>query len=373
MRSRTTGALLLGASALLAWPAASSASTGTASFLTGLGSPKRLASTVPANGDLNPYGVAEVTESTGRLVAGDVLVTNFNSKSNVQGTGSTIVEITPSGHSSLFANLAGSAASRGGVGLTTALGILPGGWVVAGNLPTGAGGNLPKGDPVGSLIVLNSSGGVAETIANEDIAGPWDLTLVSTKSSASVFISNALGGNTSTAKGLPVAGNCTIVRLDLALSPTAAPKLTSTTVIGSGYPWHADKAALVLAPTGLALAHNGTLFVDDTLTNSVSAIPRAQTRLSAAPFSSGRISSGGALDAPLGMAIAPNGDLIVVNGNNGNAVELTEDGRQLGAKPLVRNGSGDLFGLAVPRGGHGLVFADDGDNTIDEVTASGQG
>ena len=60
-------------------------------------------STVPGNGDVNPYGVAVVPRSVGRLVKGDVLVSNFNGKSNLQGTGTTIVQISPSGARSLFA------------------------------------------------------------------------------------------------------------------------------------------------------------------------------------------------------------------------------------------------------------------------------
>jgi hypothetical protein len=35
---------------------------------------------------VNPYGVAVVPASTGRLVAGDVLVSNFNNHRNLQGT-----------------------------------------------------------------------------------------------------------------------------------------------------------------------------------------------------------------------------------------------------------------------------------------------
>ena len=74
---------------------------------------------------------------------------------------------------------------------------------------------------------------------------------------------------------------CTIVRLDLALSATAPPVLTSSTVIGTHFPWRANKTALVLAPTGLALGRSGTLYVDDTQTSFISAIPQARTRTSA--------------------------------------------------------------------------------------------
>ena len=48
------------------------------SFIGRLGSTTAIASTVPANGDVNPYGVAVVQHSQGKLRSGDVLVSNFN-------------------------------------------------------------------------------------------------------------------------------------------------------------------------------------------------------------------------------------------------------------------------------------------------------
>ncbi len=337
-------------------------------FLGQLRSASQVASTVPADGDVNPYGVAVVPASSGHLTAGDILVSNFNDKANVQGTGTTIVQVTPAGHARLFANISKLPAGQscpGGVGLTTALGILPGGWVVVGSLPTAAGGALPSLDPAGCLIVLNDQGSPVETITGKDIVGPWDLAVNSSATSAQLFVSNALGGNTATSHGVPVTGNCTVVRLDLSLSATAPPVLTSSTVIGSGYPWRANKAALVLAPTGLALGHNGTLYVADTLTNAISAIPQALTRTSPIAATAGTLSAGGALDAPLGMTLAPNGDLVVVNGNNGNAVEVTPAGRQLATKTLVKNGAGDLFGIVTTQAGDGMIVVNDGANAVD--------
>ncbi len=61
-------------------------------FLAGLSHITTVASTVPANGDVNPYGVAIVPVTMGALVKGSVLVSNFNNSSNLQGTGSTIVD-----------------------------------------------------------------------------------------------------------------------------------------------------------------------------------------------------------------------------------------------------------------------------------------
>ena len=342
-----------------------------ASFLNQLHAGVQVASTVPANGDVNPYGVAVVPASGGLLTAGDILVSNFNDKANVQGTGTTLVEVSPAGHVTLFANISKLPAGQacpGGIGLTTALGILPGGWVVVGSLPTTAGGALPALNPAGCLIVLNDQGTVVETITNNDIVGPWDLAVKSDASTAELFVSNALGGNITTHDGVPVTGNCTVVRLDLALSAASPPRLTGTAVIGTDFPWAANKAALVLAPTGLALASNGTLYVDDTLTNSVSAIPQALTRSSAITAKAGTLSSGGALNAPLGMTLAPNGDLLVVNGNNGNAVEITPAGRQLATKLLIKNGAGDLFGIITTLQGDGLLVVNDGTNALDEFS-----
>ena len=55
-------------------------------------SSQRVVSTVPANGDVNPYGVAFVPNgfpTGGPLEPGDVLVSNFNNSANLQGTGTT--------------------------------------------------------------------------------------------------------------------------------------------------------------------------------------------------------------------------------------------------------------------------------------------
>ena len=159
-------------------PATSSAKPAAAPvtpFLGQLGGGSKIASTVPAKGDVDPYGLAVVPATAGRLTAGDILVSNFNDKANVQGTGTTIVQVSPAGQTTLFADLArlpAGLACPGGVGLTTALGILPGGWVVVGSLPTTKSGALPGLDPARCLIVLNDQGAVAETITNKNIVGP---------------------------------------------------------------------------------------------------------------------------------------------------------------------------------------------------------
>ena len=89
--------------ALTATVAAGSART---SFLAPLRKVSTIASTVPTSGDVNPYGIALVQTSVGNLKSGDLLVSNFNDKANDQGTGTTIVQISPTGERSLFATVA---------------------------------------------------------------------------------------------------------------------------------------------------------------------------------------------------------------------------------------------------------------------------
>ena len=91
---------------------AAGAST-TSSFVGGFRTITTVASTVPKNGDVNPYGVAVVTRSKDRLHRGDVLVSNFNDKANAQGTGTTIVEVAPNHSVRVFAQINAGAPARG--------------------------------------------------------------------------------------------------------------------------------------------------------------------------------------------------------------------------------------------------------------------
>jgi hypothetical protein len=121
-----------------------------------------VASTVP--GDVNPYGVVVEPQTQGMLTAGHILVSNFNDAANAQGTGTTIVDIAPNGTQQLFAQIDPDhphGSCPGGVGLTTALSILPGGWVVVASLPTTDGTAATAS--AGCLIVLDSNGHVVET------------------------------------------------------------------------------------------------------------------------------------------------------------------------------------------------------------------
>jgi hypothetical protein len=336
-------------------------------FLSSLHTIKTIATTVPANGDVNPYGLALVPRSIGTLVAGDYLVSNFNAKSNKQGTGTTIVELTPAGKSSVFAQLSAGdlpGSCPGGVGLTTALGILPGGYVIVGSLPTTNGKSATA--QAGCLIVVNSDGKAVKTIAGTNIDGPWDMATITHGSTSTLFVSNALSGGARA--GVRVDDNSTVVRIRLHAAG-GVPSVESEQVVTSRIPWRDDTAALVIGPTGLALAGNGTLYVADTLENRIIAVPHAMTRTSALADTGIAVSSGGHLNQPLGLELAPNGDIITTNAGDGTIVETTPSGHQVAvAAGDSKSGAGSLFGLLIAPGGSGLVYVDDGLNTLRSLT-----
>ena len=321
-----------------------------------------IASTVPGNGDVNPYGVAVIPRSTGHLGQGNVLVSNFNNKANVQGTGTTIVEITPRGHVSLFAKINPHLfGCPGGVGLTTALVVLRSGWVIVGSLPT-KNGNVSGS---GCLIVLDRLGHVRETFAGQGINGPWDMGSLDLGSQAVLFVTNVLNG-TVAAKGGTVFGG-TVLRLVVQIPRFGLPWIQFNTTIGSGFPEKLDPAALVIGPTGAGLGPNGVLYVADTLANRVAGIPNAIFR----GFSAGRgftVSQGHHLNGPLGLVVAPGGDILTVNSGDGNLVETTPSGSQIAVRTLDSSGSppgaGALFGLAVKPFQSAVYFVDDATNTL---------
>ncbi len=321
--------------------------------------------TVPGNGDVNPYGVAMVQHSTGSLTAGHILVSNFNNAANQQGTGTTIVDIGPDGSFSVFAQISAAALPGpcpGGVGLTTALVVLRSGWVIVGSLPTTDGTAATA--QAGCLIVLDSTGHVRETIAGDPINGPWDMTAAENDDAAALFVTNVLNG-TVAANG-KVVRKATVVRVLLDLDSDGPPAVKAETVIASGFGARTDPAALVIGPTGVGLGSDGTLYVADTVANRIAAVSNALTRTTASHTGT-TVSTGGALNGPLGLAIAPNGDILTTNGGDGNLVETTPGGMQVAVKAIDTSGQGGgtLVGLAVVSGGTGVYFVDDGDNTLD--------
>jgi hypothetical protein len=317
-----------------------------------LPSPVRSVSTVPANGDVNPYGVAFVPHNfqagSGPLKHGDILVSNFNNSSNLQGTGTTIMRIPASGSPTVFFQ------GKAGLGLSTALGILQNGLVVVGNSPSVDGTAATAGP--GSLLVINRQGKLIQTITSAWIQGPWDMALVDRGDRAIAFVSNALTG--------------TVSRLDFSVSASGLTLLHATT-IASGYVHRGDPVTFFVAPTGLVFdARRDALYVASTGDNAVFAVWDAADRKSDVGVGSIIYQDDVHLHGALALAEAPNGHLLVTNNDGINPdpnqpseiVEFTKDGyfvKQLSVDPS----QGGAFGLAVHTRDDKAVLA-----AVDDVT-----
>jgi DNA-binding beta-propeller fold protein YncE len=239
--------------------------------------------------------------------------------------------------------------------------------VIVGSLPTTDGTAATA--QAGCLLVLDSSGSVVETIFGTLINGPWDMGVfdrsnVGGGGSASLFVTNVLNGTV--AAGGSVVNQGTVVRVDLTLSKSAPPFIQAMTVIGSGFAERTDPAALVIGPTGVALSKDGfSLYVADSLNNRIAAIALPLSRVSTAHTGS-TITKRGDLNDPLGLTVAPNGDILTVNGDDGYMVQTTPDGLQVSKNLLDSTGNppgaGALFGL-VDVGGS-VYYVDDASNTL---------
>ena len=219
----------------------------------------------------------------------------------------------------------------------------------------------------GCLLVIDQNGTVVETISGGAINGPWDMTAVDNGSSATLFVTNVLNGTVAASPNTVNQG--TVVRIRLSISANMAPQMTSAAIIGSGFPERTDPSSLVVGPTGVGLAGDGTLYVADSVASRIAAIPNALHRTTATDGTT--VSMGGALTDPLGLVLAPNGDILTANGGDGNLVETTPLGSEVAVKmldtspaPPGPNGNGTLFGIAVTGGQDGVEFVDDGTNTL---------
>ena len=346
-----------------------------------------ITSAVPANGDVNPYGIVRVQRSIGHLYKDHILISNFNNLETTQnpggeqGRGTTIVDVAPNGKLTLFAQINPAklpGKCPGGVGLTTALAVLRTGWVIVGSLPTSDGTSATA--QAGCLIVLDAWGNTVETFSGGPINGPWDMTWIESGDDAALFVTNVLNG-TVKANG-KIVDTATVIRIDLEAPEHHKPWIQSITTIGWGFPARTDPAALVIGPTGVGLGpdpdhdHDGldcrhdndhlTLYVADTLNNRVAAIHNAVCR-ETSDGTGDTVSVGGSLNGPLGLTVAPNGHILTTNGGDGFISEITPFGQQLDKVLLDSSGTppgaGALFGLIfVPE--TGVYYVDDATNTL---------
>ncbi|MBV8130630.1 MAG: hypothetical protein JO114_23520 [Planctomycetaceae bacterium] len=333
--------------------------------------PLLTATTVAANGDNNPYGVAFIPKdfpAGGKLKPGDILVSDFNNgTSGLQATGVSIVSIDPTGKTTTF--FQGSP----GLGLNTALGVLPGGFIIVGNTPRTTVNGTPT-VAAGSLLILDRNGNLVETLDASNpfykLDGPWGLTIVNQGSTSHVFVSNVLNG--------------TVTRIDMRTFKNGKlPEVMNATVVASGYTVATNAAALVVGPQGLAFdARRHVLYVASTADNAIFTVLHPLEVTSSNGTGTVFARNDGHLNGPLSLALAPNGHLLVTNGDAilPNAppppfnliLEYQPTGTFVAQLPIDNTGiAGGAFGLAIgSTSDHNQILAavDDNSNSLIEWT-----
>lgn len=339
-----------------------------------------LASMVTAKGDFNPYALVVAPVSAGKIHKNDVLVTDFNNVSNLQGTGSTIVQFDPATRKvGLFASLPQHLAQcPGGLGFSTAMTMLQSGWVIVGSAPSTDGTTNTMG--AGCLLVLSPEGKLLTTWTGPKISDPWgNMAVIDQGTRATLFVSMSGFGvpgplDIDPKTGYPkVVHKATVLRIDLSIPKGKPPVITHETVIANGFGQRSDRSAFLIGPTGLVLGSDGTLYASDALGNRIAAIPNAATRTTSAGL--GRtVTQNGLLTRPLAICMTPQGHLLVINATHGDVVELDPtSGKQLYAQWLDVDqaqsppGNGDLFGIAMTPDGKGFYYVEDDVNTLMEA------
>lgn len=314
-------------------------------------------STSPSNGDLNPYGVAfvplHIPTSTGSTPTicnpGDILVSNFNNAKNLQGTGTTIIRIESTGRTSTFFPSASTSTQIGspafnqaqaGVGLTNALFVLSNGMVIVGAMPSTDGTSATvkpgyllfitrSGTPAlitysqGSTVVNQTANGFVNNSffaptgqAPDVIDGPWGMTVNDQGNAAQIFVSNVLAG--------------TVSRFHITLDPDGMGVNFDQTplVIVQGMNKRPDPAALELGPSGIAYdpvpgsTTLDTLFIANSLDNAVYMLPEAGWTTQTIDVRKNPLgiltNDANHLHGPLGLGLAPNGNIYVANSDGNN-------------------------------------------------------
>jgi len=315
-------------------------------------------STIPSNGDLNPYGVLFVTGNLGgTLQPGDVLVSNFNTSTNTMFLGTTIVDIR-NGAQTATPFYTSTAA---GEGLSLALGQLRN-FIIIGNVPTVAGTAGP-----GALTVLNSSGAVVSTLSDPKatfIDGPWGLAINQRFFESQIFVSNVLNG--------------TVWRLDVSVSEFHGVTINDEVKVGSDYSFELNFPTVVNGPAGLAYdAKNDFLYVASEFDNEIFAIADA-SKISSNQSTPGTVvyKDSDHLHGPTGLLLLSNGDLLTANddGVNVNPLEPSElveftPGAPTGTfvtQLSIDPANGGAFGIALTKNGAQtlLAYVDDNATTL---------
>ncbi len=336
--------------------AGQAAPDGSGSILKMLGKQVVIGSTVdPKYGQLNPYGLTLAPSTNGDFQQGDLVVCNFNAKSNVQGTGFTIVALHPKPGSTPRL-VSASRKLRGCNAL--ALGPSDDIWAAAFSADDNP--------------IVSSSGQLEGNIEGKPFARPWGQVYAQPTSGSPVFYeSNAANG--------------TIVRINLGASFTYD-------TIAKGFAVNHGKPGGIFGPSGLTYdPSSDTLYIVDGATNTVvgfsnvSAIPSGGVVVSKngksfsgpSAGSARLVYAGGPLNGPISATLLFNGNLVV--GNTGDPsgenllVEISSQGKLLDVRNVDKGASGALFGIVATgtsASNTKLYFNDDNANNLQVLERS---
>lgn len=326
-------------------PGSRSVSSNSTSILQTLTVEQTIGSTVSSPvKDVNPYGLDIAKVTSGNIMAGDLVVCNFNDPGNVQGTGNTVVALHPVVGSTPV-TIAKSNALTGCNALATA----PDGHIWAAAFKA-------NDNPI-----LTADGSIVTTLQN----GPWNHPFGETFASGAFYVSNA--------------GDGSLVRVSVGSGNNF-----TFTIIATGFPVNGGKPGSILSPSGLNYqASNDRLYVVDGTNNALYAIDNVSSVTGngivvnglsfSGPFAANAhvVYSGSPLNGPISSAILPGGNIAVGNtldpdGQN-LIVEISPAGQVLDVKNVDTGAAGAIFGMVASGTSASttkLYFNDDNDNAV---------
>jgi hypothetical protein len=303
----------------------------------------------PVNGSQNPYGLTVAPITAGKLTAGDLVICNFNSKYNQQGSGKSIVALHPVPGSSPI-HITQNATTLG----CDALALSPDDTIWAASM-------VANDNPI-----ISSNGKLLVNISGKPFSQPFGQIFAQPSSGPPAFYeTNARTG--------------TVVRINL------GSKFTFD-VIGKGFPRNRGVAGTELAPSGLEYdASIDTLYFVDGKNNTlvafknVSSIPNGGITATnngmtfTGPNASDAriVFAGKPLNGPISTALLPNGNLVVGNTLDPNGMNLMVEVSTAGSILDVRNvdtgAAGSIFGMVATGTSNSdtkVYFNDDNDTNV---------
>lgn len=303
----------------------------------------------PKNGAQNPYGLAIAPASSAGISAGDLVVCNFNAKSNVQGTGESVVALHPA-EGSTPVHVSSNKTLKG----CDALALDGGDTIWAASM-------VANDNPV-----LGANGKLLTDLSGKPFDQPWGQVYAVPQTGSPAFYETN-------------AGNGSVVRINLGSSFTYD-------VIATGFPVNHGKPGTALAPSGLAYDPSvDTLYFADGDNNTivafknVSQIPTGGIKAThkgmkfAGPSAADAriVFAGSPLNGPISTALLPNGNIVAGNTLDASGsnllVEISAAGKLLDVRNVDTGAAGALFGLVATGTSAAdtkLYFNDDNDNNV---------